>query len=430
MVSLLLVLVVVMGWGCSRKPRSLVIAFTNDMRGFVRSCGCSHKDYGGLARRATLIEALRDTAECFVAVDAGDMFGAGINYGKSKAQLTARALATMGYDAVVPGEQDFVFGLEFLAELARETDLPVVLANLVDPDSKEPLFPPSRLVSKGGNFKIAFIGLMSDRLPLPRAVTKGEVLVLPPEEVLKEQVAALPSDVDLVIVLGHMALGDAMALAGKIPGVDLFMCGHDGRVLRGRKKFGDAFLLESPSQGRILGIAYARLGRAGEVKKLDVYMEPLSSLYADHVAVQELFSAYDRQVEAQEKALLAEAAPIDSGYAGADGCSSCHRQAYEKWMGTAHSRAFEVLARQGRSYDRDCTPCHTTGFEHGGFVSPTLTPSLEGVQCEACHGPAAEHMREPRSAPTGQDERACRRCHTGEMSPEFRFEDYWKRIAH
>ena len=48
-------LLTVFGVGCSEKETPITVAFSNNMNGEIRSCGCGAHDYGGLGRRATWI---------------------------------------------------------------------------------------------------------------------------------------------------------------------------------------------------------------------------------------------------------------------------------------------------------------------------------------------------------------------------------------
>lgn len=78
-------------------------------------------------------------------------------------------------------------------------------------------------------------------------------------------------------------------------------------------------------------------------------------------------------------------------YVGADACL-CHVDPVQKsWRETKHAKAFELLKLVGQEKNEKCLPCHTTGFGEGGYGSPKSTVNLEGVQCEACHGPASLH---------------------------------------
>ncbi|MCA9540182.1 MAG: cytochrome c family protein, partial [Myxococcales bacterium] len=74
--------------------------------------------------------------------------------------------------------------------------------------------------------------------------------------------------------------------------------------------------------------------------------------------------------------LSAAGAAVASDYIGVRQCKSCHEQAYKQWKQTPHARAAERLGPAERR-DPRCTACHSTAVDDG----------LEGVQCEACHGP-------------------------------------------
>lgn len=81
-------------------------------------------------------------------------------------------------------------------------------------------------------------------------------------------------------------------------------------------------------------------------------------------------------------------------FAGSQTCMDCHAEVHNTAVKTAHAGAFgDVLfLAQGGQTNGSCLPCHTVGFGlPTGFVSQSETPHLAGVQCETCHGPAANH---------------------------------------
>jgi mono/diheme cytochrome c family protein len=53
---------------------------------------------------------------------------------------------------------------------------------------------------------------------------------------------------------------------------------------------------------------------------------------------------------------------------------------------------------------------------------------LTDVQCEACHGPGAEHTRDGSYRARARE--ACVKCHTPNDDPDFNFEKDWPLIAH
>jgi PKD repeat protein len=81
-----------------------------------------------------------------------------------------------------------------------------------------------------------------------------------------------------------------------------------------------------------------------------------------------------------------------NSYAGATACGGCHGAEYTPWTATAHAGAYNVLVNSYQNNNTACVLCHTVGYgQPTGFTNATLTPTLEGVGCESCHGPAGWH---------------------------------------
>ncbi len=121
-------------------------------------------------------------------------------------------------------------------------------------------------------------------------------------------------------------------------------------------------------------------------------------------------------------------------YIGAQGCTGCHDQIHNTEMLTPHARAFTnaAFAAAGGQTNSSCLPCHTVGYGlPTGFVSKSRTPQLAGVQCENCHGPAANHAANPDDhSVIPRVELAatvCGGCHTGPMQPTY---EEWNTSGH
>ncbi len=99
-------------------------------------------------------------------------------------------------------------------------------------------------------------------------------------------------------------------------------------------------------------------------------------------------------------------------YLGAASCAQCHIGTdagfqFSKWRASPHAnayaslgtaRAWEIAGEMKVEGDprtsRECLRCHATGFQEPvGGVEETYSV-LEGVTCEACHGPGSRHARE------------------------------------
>ncbi len=121
-------------------------------------------------------------------------------------------------------------------------------------------------------------------------------------------------------------------------------------------------------------------------------------------------------------------------YIGAQGCTGCHDKIHNTEVLTPHGAAFtnaQFVAAGGQT-NSSCLPCHTVGYGlPTGFVSKSKTPLLAGVQCENCHGPAANHAANPDDfSVVPQIEIAatvCGGCHTGPMQPTY---EEWSSSGH
>ena len=118
-------------------------------------------------------------------------------------------------------------------------------------------------------------------------------------------------------------------------------------------------------------------------------------------------------------------------FAGAATCSACHSDKHGDWSATAHATALDTLDAIGQAGNAECLPCHTVGFEDGGFISAEETPEFAGVQCENCHGSGLEHASNPSDEslrPTvNLASTVCGQCHTDAHHPTF---DEWQLSKH
>jgi hypothetical protein len=121
-------------------------------------------------------------------------------------------------------------------------------------------------------------------------------------------------------------------------------------------------------------------------------------------------------------------------YAGSSACFECHSPVANVQIHTEHAAAFtnSLFVAQGGQTNASCLPCHTVGYGlPSGFVSSGRTPNLAAVQCENCHGPAANHaanpddiLMRPRVELAAE---VCGGCHTGVSQPTF---DEWQTTGH
>ncbi len=152
----------------------------------------------------------------------------------------------------------------------------------------------------------------------------------------------------------------------------------------------------------------------------------------------------------------AAAAVKGADYVGAKMCSMCHPKEYKSWQETKHAKAFAGLSGAPESTIKKmaamlkievkgspatvegCVRCHVTGYKlTGGYprADNLKNAAVENVTCEACHGPGSKHKAAALADKKKMINRMvsaalCTQCHTAEITPGFKFEEYKARGVH
>jgi hypothetical protein len=169
-------------------------------------------------------------------------------------------------------------------------------------------------------------------------------------------------------------------------------------------------------------------------KRVAYSLIPISASLPVDVEVESKVKAYQRSLKALNLASATGPVPLPeggNGYGKLEECALCHPGAKTFWEGTAHARAWETLEKAEKTFDVECVSCHVTGFQAPGGSSLGHTEGLQDVQCEACHGPSAQHA-EVGGGESGTrlkvTEQVCRGCHNELHSPKFSYADYLKKV--
>lgn len=170
---------------------------------------------------------------------------------------------------------------------------------------------------------------------------------------------------------------------------------------------------------------------------LTVEILDLGASVADHPDTLALVTAAKVRI-AEADRLAGPATPNalgDSAWRGSAACLSCHPSQHAQWVATPHASAWTRLVAINRQADQACFTCHVTGaFSEGAAQTATAVPTeLQGVGCEACHGPGAAHVVDPGAGGVIRDPdvAVCQQCHDGKMDEgRFDFATYRPRVLH
>lgn len=301
----------------------------------------------------------------------------------------------------------------------------LVSANIVAEPMQAITPKPFRLVEltdrHGTRVRIAFVGVTDvEGGPIPG------FRLAEPMDATKRAVPEARNAADLVVVLAHMKVDEAVRLSRDVPGIDLLIAGA-GELFVPPIRSGRTLIVFTPFETRMLGEVRFHRGSDGALVPKERFIA-LDEAIPDDPAAAEMVATQRNTYKAEivtGSRLRQRPGPGDS-YVGAQTCATCHSAQYIAWAGTAHARASNAVLAMRTEIDSSCLSCHATKP-----VDRAVEP-LQNVQCEGCHGPGAQHSVKPgkgygRIIDKGS---SCVTCHTPETTAGFDLKSFWAKIRH
>ncbi len=262
----LVLVLLVAATACNRAPPAIpkftgnvdftIIHSEHDL-GNIEPCTCSNRTTGGFPRRMTALEDERKKTKHVLSLDAGNaLFSEDRKFSdplfmaqaKVKAKAIAQAFVKTGLDAMVFGEIDLAAGGDYFLEVAKETNLPIVVANVFDRESGKPLFQRYKIFDFDG-LKVAVFGLVAQELhpTVSEANEQGSVLVNTnnkvtviledrfdrktvkiedPIKTAQELVPELLGQAHLIVALTHLPTKMTQDLPAQVPGINFIVGRH------------------------------------------------------------------------------------------------------------------------------------------------------------------------------------------------------------
>ena len=237
-----------------------VILFTTDVH-----CGVS--DGVGYAGVAGVRAALEEAGKDVLLVDVGDAIQGAPLGSLSEGEYVTRIMNELGYDAAVPGNHEFDYGMERFLELAENASFPYVAANFMSLETGESVFPAYVMLEAGG-YQFAILGICT-----PKTITSstpvyfqndagefiygfcqddsGEALYACVQAAADE---ARAQGADYVVAAAHLGIDISCSpwtsseLIENTTGIDAVLDGHAHQVIEGewvKNKDGEDVLLTS-----------------------------------------------------------------------------------------------------------------------------------------------------------------------------------------
>ncbi|MDR2177140.1 MAG: metallophosphoesterase, partial [Treponema sp.] len=218
-------------------------------------------DQTGLVRIATAIKEIRSRDPNVLLFDNGDLiqgnpvgeFLAAAPPKEGEAGPIMELLNVMGYDAMVPGNHEFNFGLPYLDAVIRGARFPVLAANVVAHFTGAPYYRPYSILVRNftdrdgslQSLRIGVLGVLTPQIVTwDGALLKDKVRTLDGYETARRYVPELKAaGADIVVILAHTGIQDYPRKGGEenfghflteIPDVDVVITGHAHEKFPGR----------------------------------------------------------------------------------------------------------------------------------------------------------------------------------------------------
>ncbi|TYB79659.1 bifunctional metallophosphatase/5'-nucleotidase [Bizionia myxarmorum] len=237
-------LVTVGGFGLSsfstaEKSKKITILHTNDVHSHIDPFGPEdgrNPNQGGVARRASLIDSIRQENPNTLLLDAGDIFQGTPYFNYYGGELEFKLMSMLKYDGATIGNHDFDNGIDGLFAQLPHAKFDFISANYDFSNTiMDGLAKPYKTFTKNG-IKIGVFGLGIELAGLVDKNMYKETVYLDPIEITQDMTRILKEDekCDLIICLSHMGYNyknnpekiSDLVLASKSKNIDLIIGGH------------------------------------------------------------------------------------------------------------------------------------------------------------------------------------------------------------
>jgi 2',3'-cyclic-nucleotide 2'-phosphodiesterase (5'-nucleotidase family) len=257
----------------------------------------------GFAKISGLIREIEKESPNVLVLDAGDTLHGQAIATLSRGESIVRLMNAVGYAAMAPGNHDFNYGYERLAELAELADYPILAANVVKEDGSR-LLDPYAIIEIAG-LRVGIIGLATSDTTFKTHPDNVKGLSFKdPIEAAQQAVEALKDETDIIIALAHLGMDQSSTVtsidvAEAVDGIDLIVDGHSHTVLEKGQKAGNALIVSTGEYGKNLGVVdiYFREGKIADIDARLIGMEAAAKVSEDEAIVSLLDSIENEQTE-------------------------------------------------------------------------------------------------------------------------------------
>lgn len=404
----------------------ITILYTGNTQSYLEPCGCYPGQSGGIARRGSLVERIREEQKSVLLVDAGGIFEGKTSLDRLRAKTNMEAMSEINYDAILLSPTELQFGNRFLEGITTELSLPLISTNNPPLWESGGLVQSSAVKTLKGNRLIVLGASYVPNQSLPHLI----------ETLSRRITAQKEGHKATVILLSALEGEDNRRIVRQLKEIDLLISMQPKARGNQYEEIGNTVVAYCKPHGETLGKINLKFDDQGQIIGYHLQELFMDETVPDNQAVRSILEAFYDNV-ATDEALQALGEPLftseslekdgESHYVGSDACSGCHQPEFEQWRSTRHAIAFNTLLKVQKHFHPDCVSCHVVGFGYEtGYAIQEDQDHFRDVGCETCHGPGGSHITQPsrRNIRGKVEKRICLECHNQKHSPGF--EDRFK----
>ncbi|SDE12257.1 2',3'-cyclic-nucleotide 2'-phosphodiesterase/5'-or 3'-nucleotidase, 5'-nucleotidase family [Paenibacillus sp. UNCCL117] len=313
-------------------PWKLTVMHTND----------THAHLADAARRATLVNQIREEGGRSLLVDAGDVFSGDLYFTKWMGLADLEFMNLMGYDAMTFGNHEFDQGTQTLADFIRGARFPLLSSNIdfqEDPAIRPLLRAPRVLdtltapsadhagvypyiVLDVNGQKVGVFGLTTE--DTKETSSPGKLVAFrPANDAAAKTVQALQAEgIQVIIALSHLGYNRDRELAAAVPGIDVIVGGHthtklEAPVVLTSEGADPTVIVQANEWGKFLGRLDVTFDEQGVVmtgpEQLQGRLIPVDASVAEEPVAKSKLKPYNDELELLKRQKIGQAGVLLDG---------------------------------------------------------------------------------------------------------------------
>lgn len=366
LILIAIIVIALIAHGILRPDRnaSLKIIYTGNMEGQIAGT----EEYAGYARVASLAKEAASDGGHVLLLDAGNCLGGSINAEVDEGQSMVSIMSTAGYDALVPGPLDFIYGSDVLSSLRSKASFPFLAANIMKSDGSTLL--ENYKILTINSVRIGIIGVTTGLDP-SQAATES-LTIADPVETVRTLIGQMSGRTDAVIVLAYAGDESVASALADISGVSLVIESGSSEANADTRESG-AMVVSAGERGSVIGIASLDITRSGSSITNTFYKSTDFAQVSEDKAAAEAVSSAAKSVSEGESLQLGSITITESSDTSAEGTFS------DKLSEDTSDNTSESTADSPADGAESFTG-HNTETGTGNFVADAMLNAASGDQ--------------------------------------------------